>query len=34
MSEEFIQRRRELKDFVKNAHFAQVREDLLFCQIV
>jgi len=34
MSEEFMRGRRELKVFVKNARFAQVREELLFCQIV
>ena len=34
MSADFILKRSNLKEFVKNAPFAQVREDLLFCQIV
>jgi hypothetical protein len=34
MLEEFMQDRHDFKEFVKNARFAQVREDLLFCQIV
>jgi hypothetical protein len=34
MPEYFIEWRAELNVFVKNARFAQLREDLLFCQWV